>query len=196
MPRAKGHDTLSDPKRLLPIVAAAFAQLGYRRATTAQLADRCGVRENILYRAWPSKKTMFLAAIDHVFEVSLRRWQQLLGSADEAAADAERLLDFESVHHGEFGLYRIVFTGLSETDDPEIRTALRTMYQRFHRFIVQQLAAGGSARRPADPELAAWTFVGMGTISNISRELRLFSADDRRRFFHEIGRLLLRRGKD
>src|SRR5512134_2752996 len=107
MPRPKKQDSLSDPKRLLPIVAAAFAELGYRRATTAQLARRCGVRENILYRAWPSKKAMFLASIDYVFESSLRRWQQILALTDAGGGAGQRVLDFESTHHGEYGLYRI-----------------------------------------------------------------------------------------
>jgi AcrR family transcriptional regulator len=186
---------MSDPKRLLPIVAAAFAELGYRRATTAQLARRCGVRENILYRAWPSKKAMFLAAIEYVFESSLRRWQQVLARVTDGGA-AQRVLDFEAVHHGEHGLYRIVFAGLSETDDPEIRAALRAMYRRFHRFIVEQVGRSGGGRRPAERELAAWGLVGLGTVSNISRELRLFSGEDRGRLFRQIGRLLVRGGTD
>ncbi len=183
------QESLSDPKRLLPIVAAAFAELGYRRATTAQLARRCGVRENILYRAWPSKKAMFLAAIDYVFESSLRRWRELLARVEDEGA-AKRVLDFESVHHGEFGLYRIVFAGLSETEDAEIRAALRTMYQRFHKFIVEQIERGGAGRQ-FERELAAWALVGLGTVSNISRELRLFSGKDRERLFRQIGGQLL-----
>lgn len=196
MPRVKAHDNLSDPQRLLPIVAAAFADLGYRRATTAQLARRCGVRENILYRAWPSKKAMFLAAIEYVFDASLSRWKGLLARQDESAPAAQRVLNFESTHHGEFGLYRIVFTGLSETADAEIRSALRRMYQRFHAFIVAQMRASQASAPPAELELAAWAFVGVGTISNISRELRLLSAEDRVRLFQQIGGLLLRTHAD
>ena len=49
---------------LLPIIAETFTRLGFRRTTTAELAKRCKVRENILYRLWPDKKAMFIAAID------------------------------------------------------------------------------------------------------------------------------------
>ena len=52
-------------RQLLPVVARTFAELGYRRVTTAELAKRCNVRENILYRLWPDKKAMFVAAIDY-----------------------------------------------------------------------------------------------------------------------------------
>ena len=55
-------------KRLLPVVCEVFSELGYHRTTTAELARRCGVRENILYRLWQDKKAMFLAAIDDIFE--------------------------------------------------------------------------------------------------------------------------------
>jgi len=33
---------------LIPIIARAFAERGYRRTTTAELAQRCAVRENVL----------------------------------------------------------------------------------------------------------------------------------------------------
>jgi AcrR family transcriptional regulator len=171
------------------VVAAVFAELGYRRATTAELARRCRVRENVLYRVWPSKKEMFLAAIDYVSESSLQVWRQLLSKGGKGSA-AQRVLEYEAVHHGEFGLYRIVFTGLSETDDPEIREALRRMYLRFHDFIVEQI--GGDKTAPqADGDLAAWAFVGIGTVSNISRELGLMGDARRQALFRKIGQSLL-----
>lgn len=37
-------------KEFMPKVAAAFIELGYRGTTSAQLARRCGVRENVRYR--------------------------------------------------------------------------------------------------------------------------------------------------
>ena len=48
MPRPSKADERR--RELLPLVAEAFSELGYRRATTAELAARCGVQENILYR--------------------------------------------------------------------------------------------------------------------------------------------------
>ena len=42
MPRP--NQTAQRRKQLLPVIARAFAELGYRRATTAELAQRCKVR--------------------------------------------------------------------------------------------------------------------------------------------------------
>src|SRR5262249_27534169 len=107
--------------QLLPILARTFAELGYRRTTTAELAKRCGVRENILYRLWRDKKAMFVASIEFVYALSADTWRRLLRSEPDPRLAAKRLLQYESQHHGETGLQRLVFTGLGETNDPEIR---------------------------------------------------------------------------
>lgn len=181
-------------EQLVPFLAETFAELGYRRTTTAGLARRCEVRENILYRLWPDKKQMFLAAIDHVFKNSIETWESLLNQEKSGATIAERILEYESKHHGEFGLYRIVFAGLSETDDPEIRKMLHQMYNRFHRFIRQQISAHHKEDEKGPhptADLSAWALVGLGTMANIGRELGLLSERRRTRLFNEIGRLLL-----
>src|SRR5262249_44206974 len=139
MPR---RNRLAERRReLTPVLASAFADLGYRRATTAAIAERCKVGENILYRLWPDKKAMFLAALDHVFTVSESVWQRLIAESRDAADAFDKLLEYESKHQGEHRLYRIVFAGLSETDDPDIRSALRSLYGRFHRFVRDRIEA-------------------------------------------------------
>jgi AcrR family transcriptional regulator len=181
-------------RELLPIVARTFAELGYRRTTTAELARRCEVQENILYRLWPDKKAMFVAAINYVYELSVDTWQRLLRDDGDGCSPAERLLTYESEHHGEFGYYRIVFAGLSETDDSEVREALADMYRKYQRFIEREIAghrqrcgqAGGVSAL-----LAAWAVVCLGTVTSIARELGLLGERQRHRLFRDVGQLLL-----
>lgn len=179
---------------LIPIIAAAFAELGFRRATTAELAKRCDVRENILYRLWPDKKAMFIAAIEYVFEHSLEVWRDLLEKPRAGRSGAQQLLKHESTHHGELGLYRIVFAGLSETDDPAIRDALGEMYRRYQKLIADLVREhratldGGDA---PDANLVGWAVIGLGTVTSITRELGLVSDRQRGRLMAEIGRALL-----
>jgi AcrR family transcriptional regulator len=190
MPRT--NQTPEKRRELLPIVARAFAELGYRRTTTAELARRCQVRQNILYRLWPDKKAMFIAAIGFVYDQSVAIWNDLLARRDGEETTAERVLTYESSHHGEFGHYRIVFAGLSETDDPDIRAALADMYRRFQRFVEQQIGVHRRGRSSApDPTLAAWAIVGLGTVANIARELQLVSEAERRRLLNVVGHTLL-----
>jgi AcrR family transcriptional regulator len=178
---------------LVPVLAQAFADLGYRRATTAELAERCGLRENQLYRLWPNKKAMFLAAIDYLYEFSARKWRELL-SQDDGRSPAERILSWEGEHRGETGLHRITFAGLSETDDPDVCKALRQMYRRFHQFIVVQVAehrGGAEADRFPDAELTAWAIIGLGMMTNITQELKQIPHKTRGRMVKDVGTHLL-----
>ena len=195
-----GRPNLSEARRtqLTPILAAAFAELGYRRATTAAIAKRCGVAENQLYRLWPDKKAMFLAAIDHVFESTVADWAAVL----EKHADdpAPHILAHDAKQRGQAHLHRITFAGLSESDDPDIRDALARMYRRFHRFVAEQLrnhrAAAGRDDNALDPALAAWAIIGLGTLTNIALELDLLGPDRRRTLMTHVGSFLLDGAKD
>ena len=192
----------SNEKRaeLMPIVAAAFSELGYRKATTAELAARCGVQENILYRLWPDKKKMFTASIDYLFDATMQQWKDLI---EQAAGDpagptvAQRILAFDAEHRGEKGFYRITFAALSETDDPDVRAALRNMYSKFVKFIDEQITAHrGEPKADAAPGLpdalvTTWAILGIATAADIGREVGLLSGPKRRELVAETGRWLL-----
>jgi len=181
----------------MPIIAQAFSELGYRKATTAELAARCNVQENILYRLWSDKKAMFAASIDYLYDATMQVWQELI---DQAEADpggptaAERILAYDAEHRGEKGFYKITFAALSETDDPVVLEALKSMYSRFTVFIEQQV--GGHRKTHDDqgmPEIWAvtWAILGLATAADIGRETGLLDGDRRKAMIAEVGRLLL-----
>ncbi|MGB1123738.1 MAG: TetR/AcrR family transcriptional regulator [Phycisphaeraceae bacterium] len=182
---------------LMPIVAQAFSELGYRKATTAELAARCNVQENILYRLWNDKKAMFAASIDYLYDATMQQWQVLIEQAEadpDGPTAAERILAYDAEHRGEKGFYKITFAALSETDDPDVLEALKSMYRRFTEFIEQQV---GEHRTTHDdsgmPETWAvtWAILGLATAADIGRETGLLDAAKRKAMIAEVGRLLL-----
>ena len=184
MPRPSQID--EQRKRLLPIVCEVFSELGYHRTTTAELARRCGVRENILYRLWQDKKAMFLAAIDDIFRSRAERWGEILAERPTPEEASAALVAYEAKHQGEFGFYRVVFTALVEAQDPEIREAITGMYLRFH-DLIQQLVDTSRKGEKQSPGLGAdetaWAMIGLATVSNIIRELGLLRARQREAMF-------------
>ena len=192
MPRPSQID--EQRERLLPIVCQVFSQLGYHRTTTAELAHQCGVRENILYRLWRDKKAMFLAAIDDLFQRRAASWGAILAQGPTAEQAAEALVAYEAKHQGEFGFYRVVFTALVEADDPEIRAAITSMYQRFHQRLRQLIQASRENGQPASglsAEAAAWAMIGLATVSNIIRELELLRPRQREDLFVAAAKYLV-----
>jgi AcrR family transcriptional regulator len=177
-------------RQLLPVVCQVFSRWGYRRTTTAELAKCCGVRENILYRLWKDKKAMFLAAIDDIFERRAENWAKLLADHSSPEKTIERLVAYEAKHQGEFGFYRVVFTALSETDDADIHAALTRMYRHFHHLVKRQIVANRSGKGDTvlSADDAAWTLIGLATISNIGRELELFGPRRREQMFAAVAK--------
>ncbi|MBV8879186.1 MAG: TetR/AcrR family transcriptional regulator [Planctomycetaceae bacterium] len=178
-------------RRLIPTVASAFAELGYHRATTALIARRCRVRENILYRLWRDKKDMFLAAIRYVYDLSMETWTAAAREGRGAAILSG--LDYESRHIGEFGNYRVLFAALTETDDPDVRSALRRMYRDMHRFLSARVGEfrGAGRRSRREVELVAWGLIALGTYSTIARELDLAPRATRSGLLADLGRRLV-----
>ncbi len=181
-------------EEFLPRIATAFAELGYRGMTTAKLAALCDVRENILYRIWPSKKHMFLAAIQYVLDFTMQYWRQVIADGQEGATAAERILFNQARDHGEMRFYRIVFAGLCE-EDPDIRRAMRDVYESVHQFLAGALSEHRGARRDGprapDPDVSAWALIGLGAVVDIQRELGVLPKDQREQLMREAGRVLL-----
>jgi AcrR family transcriptional regulator len=192
MPRPSQVD--EQRRKLLPILCQVFSELGYRRTTTAELADRCGVRENILYRLWPDKKAMFLAAIDDIFRQRAEKWGLILGDQPRPDRGAARLVAYEARHQGEFGFYRVVFTALAESEDADIRAAVTDMYRRFQRLLrrhIEESRTGQTCPLGLSAEVAAWGLIGLATVSNIVRELELLGPREREQMFAAVAKHLV-----
>ena len=87
---------------ILDVAAMLFAERGYAGADTQELADRVGVGKGTLYRYFPSKKALFLAAADR----AMRRLREYLDAAvarredalEQIAAAIEAFLGFFDEH--------------------------------------------------------------------------------------------------
>jgi len=195
--------TARDPKTLrrgterkpdfLPLIADAFVDKGYRRTTTAELAARCAVRENELYRIWPNKKAMFLESIGYVFDVSARQWAEGIDT-DSPLTAAEQLIHSQSRKRGDTRLHRIVFSGLSEVDDPEIRNALKQLYLKFHEVLAGYVRDHRQRRNihsPLSDDATAWVMIGLGSIFDIQHDLGQGTMKQRREVLGEATTAIL-----
>ena len=179
---------------LLPRVAEVFGELGYRRATTASIAESCGVQETILYRLWDDKKAMFLAAIDHLFTWRISRIRSVLEKVPENENPLDHLVDDVAGTLGDHGLQRIIYAALGELGDPEIRDGLRDMYRHNYDVIFNLLDNSPEAQCPPPPaslEDAPWAIMGLVTMMDLTSELDLLGPRQRKQVFKRLARALL-----
>ncbi len=173
-------------RELLPVIAAAFSELGYRRATTAELAERCKVQENTFYRLWPDKKTIFIAALEYLFQRRMEKWKKELGKASSTKSNVVRLVELTSKDLGENGLYRVVFAALNETEDFDIKLAMQRLYRRYHARLDAELVTHrklSGVSTPAECGDLAWALISLVSFMNIALDLELMDSKERKRLF-------------
>ena len=171
-------------EQLLDCAAALFAERGYARATTAELARAAGVTEPIIYRHFKSKRDLFIALIERTGKQTIELWRQDLANAADPAQRLKTLIgDNPMVSQQGRDAYRVFLQAITEVDDDEIHKAWSVHIHSLQQFLAMELARAQENRRvtrhiPA--ELIAWLLIdiglGYGVLSAMRVEEHNFNA--------------------
>ena len=171
---------LSGPERRAAVVETAcriFAKGSYHGSTTAQIARETGVTEPVLYRHFASKRELYLACLDTVWERVRLLWEKAIDRERDPANWIKAIgkAYLEARASARIVLVDLWIQALTEAaDDPEIRRALRGQVREVHEFVAgvirrAQAEAGILPERDADAE--AWIFISLGLLSTIDHRL-------------------------
>jgi AcrR family transcriptional regulator len=171
---------LSAPERRAAVVETAcriFAKGSYHRSTTALIARETGVTEPVLYRHFSSKRELYLACLDAVWERVRALWEKALereqNPADWLKAIGKAYLEARAA--ARIVLVDLWIQALTEAaDDPEIRRALRQQVREVHEFVagvIRRAQDEGGILPERDPDAEAWIFISLGLLSTIDHRL-------------------------
>lgn len=164
-------------EQLLDRAATLFAEKGYARATTAQLARSAGVTEPIIYRHFKSKRELFIALIERAGAMTLAMWKRHLRGASDPAERLRRLIgDNPMVMPEGRDAYRVVLQAITEVDDKEIHDAVEAHMNALHQFLVGEVERAQAehkvtSRFPA--EIIAWLLVDVALGYGILSAMRI-----------------------
>ena len=170
-------------RALIETAVRVFSSGSYHGSTTAEISRAAGVSEPILYRHFESKRDLYLAAIDHVWQEVRRQWEA--GIADEP--DPGLWLAACGKSYLAIGADRAVLAelwvqALAEADgDPELRRHLRRHMQEVHGFladVIRRSQAAGGVLPDRDPVAEAWIFLSGGVLGPIGRRIGLLNDED------------------
>ncbi len=164
-------------ENILDAAITVFARAGYREAATAAIAAELGVSEPTIFRHFPTKRALYLAAIDRSAEITMNHWQ---GIAARSTSALTALLEMGQWYFAELQRdsqhLRLRFRSYSEATDPEVgarvRTHFRAAFDFVHRLYESARAAGEIA---ADTDVRAhtWLFMAIGTLLDVTQILGL-----------------------
>ena len=127
---------LSGPERRAAVVETAcriFAKGSYHGSTTAQIARETGVTEPVLYRHFASKRELYLACLDTVWDRVRILWERAVAAEEDPANWLKAIgkAYLEARASARIVLVDLWIQALTEAaDDPEIRRALRARCAR------------------------------------------------------------------
>jgi AcrR family transcriptional regulator len=170
-------------RHLVETAIRVFSEGSYRGTTTAEIARAAGISEPILYRHFASKRELYLAALDHVWEKARAMWEQvLLGSTSVAGGLEDVGRGHFSVHDCKYQLAELWVQALGEAaEDPELKKHLRKHMREVHDFLVETIRRGqaeGSLHPDRDPEAEAWVFMAGGLFGMVGRRLGVLGDDE------------------
>lgn len=171
---------LSGPERKAAVVETAcrvFAKSSYHGSTTAQIARETGVTEPVLYRHFASKRELYIACLDSVWQQVRALWEK---AVEREPDPANWLKAIGKAYLEARASARIVLVDLwiqaltVAADDPEIRRALREQVREVHEFVaalIRRAQDNGGVMPDRDADAEAWIFISLGLLSTIDHRL-------------------------
>lgn len=159
---------LPTEERQAEIVAAALhlvREISPSLVTTANIAASVGVTQGALFKHFPTKDAIWLAAMGWVTEQLLRKLQDAAASSDSPITALEAVfkahIGFVVDHPG---VPRLVFHELQRAVDSPIKQEVRKLLAAYRKLLMGLLDAAvkrGEADTQLDREAAATMFVGI-----------------------------------
>jgi AcrR family transcriptional regulator len=155
-----------------------FTEGSYRGTTTAEIARAAGVSEPILYRHFASKRDLYLAALEHVWEKTRQAWERQLDQATDACAAVEAIgKGHLTVRSPKLQLAELWVQALSEaSEDPDLRRHLRRHMREVHDFVAELVRRGqaeGAIAAERDADAEAWIMLAGGILGMVGRRVGL-----------------------
>ena len=170
-------------QHLLETAARVFVEGSYRGTTTAEIARAAGISEPIIYRHFASKRDLYLATLEYVWEKARAGWEQTIADSADACVAVEAIGKGQhSVRSAKLQLAELWVQALSEaSEDPELRKHLRRHMREVHDFVAGLIRNGQAegaivAERDADAE--AWIMLAGGILGMVGRRVGLLDDDE------------------
>lgn len=149
---------------LVQAAVALAAQRSPAEITTADLAQAVGITQGAVFRHFPSKEAVWLAALDWATETLLAELHTSAAGAQHPLAALQAVfrahVDFVVRHPG---IPRLIFQELQHTADTPLKSRVRALMQRYRALVVgllQQAHAQGQLDADVDLEAATVLFIG------------------------------------
>jgi len=162
----KEEAALNRKEQLLEAAAALFAENGYYKTTTADVAREVGVTQPYVFHFFKSKEALYLAVLEQASQ-RIHHAFSTVEARPEELADAMGMAFFHLLgsHRNEILLVMMSFS----TPEPAVREYVRQEFDRVYERVKSRFENAGL---PNAGERAS-EFIGQGMLCALSETLNL-----------------------
>lgn len=165
-------------EQIIQVAVDLAGERGMQGVTTQDMADAMGLTQGAIFRHFPSKDAIWLAAMGWIRE----RLMGVLGVAAQGAGDPLEALERMFFAHVSFidkhpAIPRMVFSGQMLHDSPKLKALVQEIVSGYEDRLIallREAREGGLARADLDERSAAILFIGM--IQGLVVQITIFGA--------------------
>ncbi len=165
-------------EQIIQVAVDLAGERGMQGVTTQDMADAMGLTQGAIFRHFPSKDAIWLAAMGWIRE----RLMGVLGAAAQGAADPLDALARMFHAHVDFiakhpAIPRMVFSGQMLHDSPKLKALVQEIisgYEDRLMALLREAREAGLVRADLDEQSAAILFIGM--IQGLVVQITIFGA--------------------
>lgn len=161
---------------ILDVAIGLFARAGFKEASTQSLAAALGISEAALFRHFPSKRVLYLAALDHSADVLMQHWRRIV---EEAPSPMAALVELGRWYYLELQRdarhLMLRFRACTERD-PEFRERAQAHFRAILELVERlygEARDAGEIAADTDTGAHARLFVAIGTLLDVTQMIGL-----------------------
>jgi len=162
-------------KQILKCAIRVFARSNYRKTRVADIAAEAGISEAMIYKHFPSKKSIFIEILHKMSERMISRLREK-GNEEEKALEAIRNMAktfYKLILNHPYEV-KVQFQAISEIDDKEIAERLHKDHEDYMHFIRSVIERGiqqGTVRKDLDVDTLVLLLDGVGVFIELMKLL-------------------------
>lgn len=166
--KKKTEETISVNRReqILEAAVIVFAEHGYFRATTAQVAEKVGISQPYIFKLFKNKEELFVASLERAFERIVSAFREVEAPKDQLLDAYIRVYELLMETHPNEIILQVQALGIR---DDAIRRVMQTGMNQVTRLVEDKFTAAGIEH----PEVGVSTFMANGMLCNIAMVLEM-----------------------
>jgi len=162
-------------KQILKSAVTVFARSNYRSAKVVDIAAEVDISEAMVYKYFPTKKSIFLNILEHMSDRIITFWKEEVKKEPDALIALKKMgLSYYERMKKHPNELKVQFQAISEIDDPDIAGQLRQDHMKYIGFINSVLQKGvqqGIVKKNLNTKEIAFLINGGGIVLNMMKLL-------------------------